>query len=106
LSFSSPFAILVNCFYPNPQVLPFPSNSPAHPTKGGGGVREQPCGSLVPAWVKPQQYCKNIRCVSSNFKIGGLIFSQTLLAHKNDGQIQLFSFIFFSHKDNPPAAFT
>ena len=32
LFFSSPFAILLNCFYPNPQVLPFPSDSPPHPT--------------------------------------------------------------------------
>ena len=35
LLFSSPFAILLNSFYPNPQVLPFPSDSPPLPTRAG-----------------------------------------------------------------------
>jgi len=28
--FSSPFAVLLNCLFPNPQVLPFSSSSPPH----------------------------------------------------------------------------
>jgi len=52
--FSSPFATLLNCFYHNPGVLPFPSDSPPHPTGEGGGVREQLHGSLLPAEAKPQ----------------------------------------------------
>ena len=32
--FSSPFAVLLNCFYRSPQVLPFSSDSPPHPTGG------------------------------------------------------------------------
>jgi len=34
LLFCSPFAVLLNCFYPNPQVLPFPSDSPPWLTMG------------------------------------------------------------------------
>ena len=55
LLFSSLFAVLLNCFYPNPQVSPFSSDSPSHSTGRGGGVRERLCGSLLPAGAKPQQ---------------------------------------------------
>ena len=30
--FFSSFAVILNCLYLNPQVLPFPSDSPLHPT--------------------------------------------------------------------------
>jgi len=53
LLFSSPFAVLLNCFYPNPQVLPFCSDSPPHDTRGEGGVREQLRDSLLLAGAKP-----------------------------------------------------
>jgi len=40
LLFSSPFAILLNC-YPNPRVFClFPADSPPHPTGEGEGVKE------------------------------------------------------------------
>jgi len=52
LLFSSPFAVVLNCFYYNPQVLPIPSDSPPHPT-GEGGVRDQLLGSLLPAEATP-----------------------------------------------------
>ena len=42
LLFSPPFAVLVNCFYHNPWVLPFPSDSSLHPT-GTGEERESNC---------------------------------------------------------------
>ena len=40
LLFSSPFAVLLNCFYLNWGVLPFPSYFPPHPTMGRGSERE------------------------------------------------------------------
>jgi len=55
LLLSSPFAGLLNFFYPNPQVLPFPSDSSPHPTTEVGGVREQLSGSLLLAEPKLQQ---------------------------------------------------
>ena len=71
LLFSSHLAVLLNCFYPNPRVLLFPSDSPPHPTgeKGGGEVREQPCGSLLPAGAKPQW------CTDSSVDFSGSIHS-------------------------------
>ena len=48
LWFSSPFAVLLNCLYPNPQVLPFPSDSPPHPT--GGEEWENNCMVLC-CWL-------------------------------------------------------
>ena len=56
LLFSSPFAIPLNCFYPNRQILPFPSASPPHLTREEAGVREKLCGSLLPAEAKPQHW--------------------------------------------------
>jgi len=53
LFFSSTFAILGNCFYHSSQVLPFPSDSPPHPTREGGGVRERLRGSVLPTEAKP-----------------------------------------------------
>jgi len=54
LSFSS-FAVMLNCLYPNPRVLPFSSNCPPHPTGVGGGGEKRPRGrSLLPSGAKPQ----------------------------------------------------
>ena len=39
LLLSSPFALLLNCFYHNPRVLPFRSDSPHHPIGVGEGER-------------------------------------------------------------------
>jgi len=55
LLFSSPFVVLINYFYPNTPILPFPSDSPPHPIGTGGGVRGQLHGSLFLAGAKPQQ---------------------------------------------------
>ena len=58
-SFSSASAVLLNCFYQTPRVLPFPSDSPPHPPGEGGGVRKQLRGSVLPAEGKPQHTGKN-----------------------------------------------
>jgi len=42
------FAVLLNCPYPDPQVLPFSSNSPPHPS-GGTGDRAT-AWSFVAGW--------------------------------------------------------
>jgi len=55
LLFSSPFAVLLNCSQPNPQALPFLSDSPPHPSGEGEGVRKQLHGSLLPIEAEPQQ---------------------------------------------------
>jgi len=54
------FAVLLNCFYHNPQLLPFPSDSPPHPTEEGEGVRGQLHGSLLLTETKPQHVSKMI----------------------------------------------
>ena len=53
LLFSSPLAVLLNCSYPNPQVLPFSSD--VFPIPPGIGVRNQPHAALLPAGAKPWQ---------------------------------------------------
>jgi len=55
LFFSSPFAVLLGWFYPNPRVLPFPPDSPPHLTGKDAGVREQLRGSVWPTEAEPQQ---------------------------------------------------
>jgi len=55
------FPVLLNGLYPNPQVLPFLSDSLPQPTGGGGGeggvwgrwTIERLPGSLLPARAKP-----------------------------------------------------
>ena len=49
LQFTS-FAVLLNCPYPKPQVLPFPFNSSP---QRGRGVIELPHSPLLPARAKP-----------------------------------------------------
>jgi len=53
LSLFASFAVLFNCPYPDPRVLPFSSHSP--PTPAGGAVTEWPHGSLLLARAKPRQ---------------------------------------------------
>ena len=45
-------AVLLNCPYPDPRVLPFSSHS--SPTPAEGGATERPRGLLLPARAKPQ----------------------------------------------------
>ena len=43
-------AVLLNCLYPNPQVLPYSSNSAPHPTGTGGRSEQAATWYLVAGW--------------------------------------------------------
>jgi len=46
------FAVLLNCPYPDPRILPFSFDSPPHPS-GGRGDRAA-AWFFVASWTKPQ----------------------------------------------------
>jgi len=61
------FAVLLNCPYPDPRVLPFSSHSPLHPS--GRMVTERLRGPLLLAGAKPRRKTSNgtwkILCLKS-----------------------------------------
>jgi len=48
----------VKLFLSQPMSFAFSSDSPPHPTREGEGVREDLCGSLLPAEAKPQHHVR------------------------------------------------
>ena len=57
----APFAVLLNCPYPDPRVFCL-FLSILLPTPAGGGAIERPCGPLLPATAKLQQQQKCGTC--------------------------------------------